>query len=48
MSTMHQPMQQRAGEQQKVGQNTEQMCPVLRDQEKSNYGHETKHYQAAP
>ena len=43
-----QQVQQRTQKQQYKRKDTQQMRRVLRNQEKSNYGHETKQHHAGP
>jgi hypothetical protein len=48
MPAMHQPVQQRAGEQQQIGQETKEVRPVLCDQKESDNDKEAKQDQAHP
>jgi hypothetical protein len=44
---VHEQVQQRAGKQQQVGEDTEEMCPVLGEKEERRDGEETKQRQTS-
>ena len=42
MSSVHQKVEQRAGEEEQIRQDAEEVCPVLRDKKEGRNGEETE------